>query len=425
MIIRSLTILFINIYRYFSENYSPKALKKESFLLFVSLIFSISSYSQQVEFLIIKPSAGDGISSLLNHYHILDSCNKANFLALNKIKKKAGLNLDKQYQLPIEVYDFNGTSIRTTIGIKDFKAAKRIEIYNDSLYKLGVKKKDFRENKKLWVPYHLSHCKNKDSVIIKIKPPTTAAVILKNTISYPIFGKEHEEVEIENETLKGTVYYIVSGHGGPDPGSIGSFKNSSICEDEYAYDIALRLARNLISKGATVYTIIQDSNDGIRSEEILPCDNDEKTLEDKTLPLSQLKRLKQRVNLVNKLCRKHRKTGNYEQKLIILHVDSRKVNKRIDMFFYHDKKSKSGKKLSNHLLSTIEGKYNQYQKNRGYSGYVRIRNLYVLSKTLPTSVYIELGNIQNKKDQKRLVLESNRQAIANWLGEGLTTYEKK
>ena len=400
-------------------------MKKETLLLFISLFFSISSYSQQTDFLTIKPSAGDGITSLLNHYHILDSCDQANFLALNKIKKKAGLNLDKQYQLPIEVYDFNGTSIRSTIGIKDFRVAKRIEIFNDSLYKLGVRNADFREDKKLWVPYHLLHCENKDSVLIQIKPSTAVAVTAKNIITYPIFGKEYEEVEIKNETLKGKVYYIVSGHGGPDPGSIGSFKNSSICEDEYAYDIALRLARNLISKGATVYTIIQDSNDGIRSEEILPCDNDEKTLEDKTLPLSQLKRLKQRVNLINKLCRKHRKTGNYEQKLIIIHVDSRKVNKRIDMFFYHDRKSKSGKKLATHLLTTIEGKYNQYQKNRGYAGDVSIRNLYVLSKTLPTSVFIELGNIQNKKDQKRLVLESNRQAIANWLGEGLTTYEKK
>ncbi len=400
-------------------------MKKQLYILFFLLIIGISSFSQQVEFLIIKPSAGDGITSLLNHYHILDSCNQANFLTLNNIKKKAGLNLDKQYQLPIEVYDFNGTSIRSTIGIKDFKVAKKIEIYNDSLYKLGVRTKDFRVDKKLWVPYHLSRCKNKDSIIVKIKEPKKAPIISKKIVTHPIFGKELEAVEIENETLKGMVYYIVSGHGGPDPGSIGSFKNSSICEDEYAYDIALRLARNLISKGATVYTIIQDSNDGIRSEEVLPCDNDEKTLEDKTLPLNQLKRLKQRVNLINKLCRKHRKTGNYEQKLIILHVDSRKVNKQIDMFFYHDKKSKSGKKLASHLLTTIEGKYNQYQKNRGYSGDVSIRNLYVLSKTLPTSVFIELGNIQNKKDQKRLIIESNRQAIANWLGEGLTTYEQK
>ncbi len=398
-----------------------KTLKKEALLLLILLAIGTASFSQPIESLIIKPNAGDGITSLLNHYQLLDSCNKANFLALNKIKNKAGLNLDRHYQLPIEVYDFNGKSIRTSIGIKDFDAAKSIEIYNDSLYKLGVRTKDFREDKKLWVPYHLSHCKNLDSISVAIEKPTTS----KKTIIVPIFGKEHEAVEIENETLKGTVYYIVSGHGGPDPGSMSSFKNTSICEDEYAYDIALRLARNLISKGATVYTIIQDSNDGIRSAEILPCDKDEKTLEDKVLPLSQLKRLKQRTNLVNKLCRKHRKTGNYEQKLIILHVDSRKVNKRIDMFFYHDKKSKSGKKLANHLLTTIEGKYHQYQKNRGYSGDVSVRNLYVLSKTLPTSVFIELGNIQNKKDQKRLVLASNRQAIANWIGEGLSTFEKQ
>jgi N-acetylmuramoyl-L-alanine amidase len=38
---------------------------------------------------------------------------------------------------------------------------------------------------------------------------------------------------------------------------------------------------------------------------------------------------------------------------------------------------------------------------------------------LPTGVYIELGNIKNPLDQDRLVIQNNRQAVANWLCEGL------
>ena len=68
-------------------------------------------------------------------------------------------------------------------------------------------------------------------------------------------------------------------------------------------------------------------------------------------------------------------------------------------------------------------KYGQHQKNRGYNGTVAARNLYMLKKTLPTSVYVELGNIRNEKDQKRLILESNRQALANWFSEGIIKYE--
>ena len=32
--------------------------------------------------------------------------------------------------------------------------------------------------------------------------------------------------------------------------------------------------------------------------------------------------------------------------------------------------------------------------------------------------YIEIGNIQNKKDQKRIVDPENRQSLAKWISEG-------
>ena len=48
-------------------------------------------------------------------------------------------------------------------------------------------------------------------------------------------------------------------------------------------------------------------------------------------------------------------------------------------------------------------------------------NLYVLRHTTPTSVFVELGNIQNQYDQQRIILSNNRQALANWLCEGFVT----
>ena len=66
--------------------------------------------------------------------------------------------------------------------------------------------------------------------------------------------------------LRGRVYYIVGGHGGPDPVAVGVCYGKSLCEDEYAYDITLRTARNLMTHGATVYIITRDPNDGIRDE---------------------------------------------------------------------------------------------------------------------------------------------------------------
>ena len=55
----------------------------------------------------------------------------------------------------------------------------------------------------------------------------------------------------------------------PDPGAIGRIGKIELHEDEYAYDVALRLARNLMQEGAEVRIIIQDAKDGIRDDKYL------------------------------------------------------------------------------------------------------------------------------------------------------------
>lgn len=40
--------------------------------------------------------------------------------------------------------------------------------------------------------------------------------------------------------------------------------------------------------------------------------------------------------------------------------------------------------------------------------------------------FIEVGNIKNKKDQKRILEPDNRQALAKWISEGvLLDYEEE
>ena len=79
-----------------------------------------------------------------------------------------------------------------------------------------------------------------------------------------IFGRAGGDLTPRSDRLKNACFYIISGHGGPDPGAIARVGNRVLHEDEYAYDIALRLARELMLDGATVHVIIQDPNDGIR-----------------------------------------------------------------------------------------------------------------------------------------------------------------
>ena len=237
------------------------------------------------------------------------------------------------------------------------------------------------------------------------------------TKEYSIFGDKHNDVLIKSEKLKNAVYYLVSGHGGPDPGAMAVYAGKSIAEDEYAYDITLRLAKELLAHSATVYIIIRDPNDGIRNERILEIDHDEVAYGDKIIPLNQTARLKQRVDIINDLHRKNR--GKY-QRLIVTHVDSRSKGQNIDVFFYHHERSKNGKKLAESVHKTFEKKYKKYQPNRTYTGTFEDRtSLYLVKRTHPAMTFIEIGNIRNKKDQRRILDSDNRQALAKWISEGV------
>jgi N-acetylmuramoyl-L-alanine amidase len=193
----------------------------------------------------------------------------------------------------------------------------------------------------------------------------------------------------------------------------------SICEDEYAYDVSLRLARNLMENGATVHIVIQDHNDGIRNDDILACDHDEKTMGNNCIPINQLARLRQRTDEINAIYGRHAREGVKEQVLVCIHVDSRSENHRQDVFFYHFEHSKSGKKLADQMQDVFTEKYSRYRAGGEYHGTVSTRNLYMLRVPFPTTLYVELANIKNEFDRKRILPSTNRQALANWLYEGL------
>lgn len=235
--------------------------------------------------------------------------------------------------------------------------------------------------------------------------------------TYEIFGERYSKVEIKDNVLEGAVYYLMSGHGGPDPGATAKYGPYTLSEDEYAYDITLRLARNLIEHGALVYLITRDNNDGIRDQSILENDRDERCWPSEPIPVNQVARLKQRTDAVNRLNRKYR--GRY-QRLIVLHLDSSSQGENIDVYFYHHQNSAKGKELATGIHNTIVSKYKIHQPNREYKGTVSTRSgLYVVRNTDPPTVFIELGNIRNPGDQRRFVIADNRQALANWIAEGM------
>ena len=401
--------------------------------LFTSFTMEESRYHK------VPALPGDGVYSLLRRYKLDQySCNHAQFYDLNHLSENAGLKVGRYYYVPIVLYEFNGKTIRSSIGVDDWDLAKKIETYNDDMLRDGYRPQSFREDRSLWVPYHFLHCpspdlpagdpekapENQTGEIEAIEASTAStgtnlAVATGGSRRFPIFGKDYEYVPLESTKLTGRVYYIVTGHGGPDPGAMGKKGGNTLCEDEYAYDVGLRLARNLLAHGATAYMIVRDPDDGIRPGQYLDCDYDEVIWGNKSIFQQQKARLNQRADAINELYEKHRKQGVTSQQAIIIHVDSRSRSTQTDLFFYYHPSSNESKALAQTLHGTMSDKYKQHRASGAYHGTVTPRDLHMLRETKPTSVYIELGNIRNSFDQQRIVIESNRQALANWLFEGL------
>lgn len=386
-----------------------------------------------------KALPGDGIYSMLRRYQ-LDGyrCNFDQFYQLNKMQKGTGLRVGRAYWLPIQVYNFDGRTIRSTIGNDDWNTAVKIRDYNLALVELGLLEASYDETKLLLVPHHIDNCSEQTlSIPSPVETDPEEATVTRNTSTadsadsnsdnsasggkrvFPIFGPDYAYTPLASTKLRGKVFYVVSGHGGPDPGAIGRRSNNRLCEDEYAYDVALRLCRNLIANGATAYMINRDPDDGIRNDRYLDCDTDEVIWGNIRQSPNQKTRLTQRSDVINGLYEKHRLQGVSQQQVVVIHVDSRSRSQRTDLFFYHHPSSEEGLSLARQMHRTMRQKYRRYRANGEYHGTVTARDLHMLRECKPTTVYIELANIRNNHDQQRIVLQRNRELLADWMLEGL------
>ncbi|NDW08677.1 N-acetylmuramoyl-L-alanine amidase [Dysgonomonas sp. 520] len=279
------------------------------------------------------------------------------------------------------------------------------------------KKKLGKDNSlKLGVKYTLPASSTKTSKKDKKKKIPTG--------NQPLFGSKLAKYDIISDKLKGACYYLVCGHGGPDPGTTYKLKTPkgtvTLSEDEYAYDIMLRVARNLLMNGATVDIIIQDAKDGIREDMYLE-NSKRETCMGASISISQKERLKQRTDKINELSSKSK--AKY-QRAIFFHIDSWREHHRVDAYFIYHKDSSLGKSMAQNLRDELKVKYNKHQPTKRFNSAVKAagvdtdKTLYVLG-CKPVSVYAELGNLKNEKDRQRFLYPSNRQYLADWLTLGL------
>ena len=381
------------------------------FAIWVLTTISSNAIAQKID----SPLKSEGIDAFLRRHGRTAPEAKTLFIELNKgrFNKDGGLRMDQTYILPDSTVSTTTQNTTTqdsaTIAITTQDSTAVVSSSNDTVAKSA---------QTATKPTQVATAKQ------PTQPQTTNTSTSKSsqrTITEPLFGKSLKSVTIKSQELAGACFYLVSGHGGPDPGAVSKVGGVTLHEDEYAYDITLRLARNLMERGAKVHIIIQDSKDGIRDDKHLSNSKRETCL-GKAIPLNHTRRLKQRCDAINRLARKDKERY---KRAIFIHVDSRRVKEQIDVFLYHAPNSTLGRRLANNIRNTIEDKYGQHQPGRGFKGTVSDRRLYVLRETTPVAAFLELGNIQNEKDRKRLVIPNNRQALANWICQGIIKDYKK
>ena len=404
-------------------------------LLGLSLVLvAVCARAEPYSFLEARAEAGDGMYTLLRRYGLpRSSCYQDQFRHLNDLPPEHTLHAGRPYRLPVLVYAYDGTSIRSTLGLDDLPLARVIQRYNREREAADQQAGAYEETGELWVPYGLLFCDREGGApeVAEAAPAPAEAIAASRRLEaaaplpasgerrgYAIFGEEYAVVPRKGGELRGRVFYLVSGHGGPDPGAVGSKRDNLLCEDEYAYDVVLRLAREIIAHGGKAYVIVRDS-DGIRDEEFLECDSDEVVWGDAPLPRDQRARLAQRSDAINDLARKERLGGTDEQYCVVVHVDSRHADTQTDLFFYHQRDSRASEAVAEEMRATMARNYRRNGRTREYTGEVLTRDLHMLREVDVPTVYIELGNIQHSFDQKRVLRRGNRQALAKWFTEGL------
>jgi N-acetylmuramoyl-L-alanine amidase len=355
-------------------------MSKRYFLFVYIILFQLagfSAYAQQRDF----PRKGEGIYAFLRRHNRDSEAYYAEFIKLNKnrLGKNKTLLKDVKYTVPPEIARPEANRPETN----------KPEPNRPETTVIAEQTADKPE---------------------EIQKPKTG----RKSMREPLFGKDKEEYEIIDNVLEGAEFYLVSGHGGPDCGAIAKVNGYELHEDEYAYDIVLRLARNLLQHGATVHIIIQDKKDGIRDGLYLNNSKTE-TCMGKEIPLNQKKRLRQRADKINSLSSKSQ--ARYKR-AIFVHLDSRSRKQELDVFFYYQDNVRASFNLAENMRKTFRSKYEEKQPGRGFSGTVTTRSLAVLKNTVPVSIFVELANMQNTYNQKRYIIADQRQALANWLALG-------
>ncbi|AHH03620.1 Autolysin [Borrelia nietonii YOR] len=209
---------------------------------------------------------------------------------------------------------------------------------------------------------------------------------------------------IKNNNLKNKLIIIDPGHGGLDPGAIvkardGLNNEIFVVEDEYVYDIALRLYVYLKEYGANVELtilspdhLIRDSVSAnntfvnVKNEVYNDYDLNKTDTVDSWINGTQ-EGLKKRLAVAKKFINKYKNVKAKDILYISLHSDNSVGAPRCMGFYYQ---SEDGKGFDTHSKSVIEKMTEGFKR----TPYIKGQNLYVLKhNVVKTKLLVEVRNL--------------------------------
>lgn len=244
--------------------------------------------------------------------------------------------------------------------------------------------------------------------------------LLMLAAAIPLSAQPKTKVKPTPKPLSGWVVVLDPGHGGHDPGSSGNFNGQRVVEDEYVYDVSLRVNRLLRSMGALSFLTIKDRKTGVRSwkaQDVFPDDRQEIYTQGSAAVRAGTWGLNQRLAYGNTLSRRYPK---HRQAWISIHFDVLGRNTEIDGVRVIT--SKTSDRLAK-ALGTSFAKYNRLREHapviengdRAYG----LRSLFILNggNRIREKVLIELGNFNNTTDVWRVRNPITREAYAKAIAE--------
>lgn len=236
----------------------------------------------------------------------------------------------------------------------------------------------------------------------------------------------------KSQRLKNWRIVIDPGHGGQDPGAIvsntdGEDRAVHVVEDEYVYDIALRLYKKLKMEGAEVELTVISPNHHIRENlratitfvhEQNEVYNDERANRKNAFSVRPaLANINQRVRIANQFF-KGAKRGH--TLFISVHADNSPNRPKGPLVIYHERRGKidsRSRTFAQVMQKTLD--------HPSLPAQIGGRNLAVLRNNhAHAEVLVEIRNVHDKGEAWALRFHSRREEDADRIFQGVLNYVK-